>query len=593
MKDLLSQLSQVESLLNTFSFEKLATDDANQLKKSYLAFKAEVEEMVYAKVNVPIVNPQDPKSNGNGPIQPPLKSAEKGQEAMLIANVSHEIRTPLNGIIGFTDLLKEDHLSETQLERINAIQNASYSLLDIINELLEFSKLSAGLEPFESIHFSFYGLIRDIVFLCNTLITSKKVSLEVDMDPAIPEVILGDPAKLSQVLLNLMGNAIKFVEEGEIALKILLKKESEGQLFLEFIVSDNGIGIDPDQLPFIFDSYQQAAPNTANKYGGTGLGLSIVKQIIINLGGDITVSSNLGQGTTFKFMLPYAIGQKAKLPKTDRDKNHLREGAKLIKGMSILVFEDNLLNQRLIEQRLKKWGCRTYITDNSQYGLNILYNEAIDLVLMDLRMPGMSGFEVTECIRKSDSKTVSQVPIIALTADFTIQDKQKSELKGINDYILKPYSPDELLLKLVKHKNNAKEISPRDTISIISHSESSDADKPFDLVSVFEDCMGQMELLEELVHLYKQNAIEFIGAAKVHLKAKDYEALEFVLHKIKSGLAMMRTDDLHAIVVLMQGHCKGDRDLEQLELLYNRFLDAYPIVEGRIDEAVAQIKKRH
>lgn len=591
MKDLLSQLAHIESLLNEFSFEELGSSEANQLKTSFSAFKTQVQEKILGGVEMPTenVNGVEGRAENNG--QEHQRTVSKEAEASLIANVSHEIRTPLNGIIGFTDLLKEDALSEIQLERVNAIETASYSLMEIINELLEFSKLSAGLEQFESINFSFHGLIRDILYLCNTLIIQKNVTLEVDMDSAIPEVLVGDPAKLSQVLLNLLGNAIKFVEEGEIALKILLKKEKDDRLLLEFIVADNGIGIDEAQLPYIFDSFRQAEHNTADKYGGSGLGLSIVKQIILNLGGDISVSSNLGQGTTFKFVLPFSVGNKAKLPRKNQDKNHLKEGAKLLKGMGILVFEDNLLNQRLIEQRLKVWGCKTFVTDNCQYGLNILNNHSIDIVLMDLRMPGMSGFEVTERIRNVKNETVSGVPIIALTADFTIQDREKSDLHGINDYILKPYSPDELLLKLVKNKKNMKKIEGDEAITLTTRFEEVAKPQEIQLKSVLDDCMGQIDLLEELVQLYKQNALEFIGAAKTHLKNRDFSELEFVLHKIKAGLSMMQTDSLYSIVVQMQNCSKQDKDVKHLEFLYGCFLEEYPKVESMIDQAVARLKK--
>ena len=316
-----------------------------------------------------------------------------------------------------------------------------------------------------------------------------------------------------------------------------------------------------------------------------------MKQIILNLGGDISVSSNLGQGTTFKFVLPYTIGDKTKLPRKNQDKNHLREGAKLVKGMGILVFEDNLLNQRLIEQRLKVWGCRVYVTDNCQYGLHILNQHSIDIVLMDLRMPGMSGFEVAERIRNVKNETVKQIPIIALTADFTIQDKEKSDLNGINDYILKPYSPDELLLKLVKNKSAMKKIESDGELQLTTGSQEVSEPKELSLKSVFEDCMGQMDLLDELVRLYKQNALEFIGAAKCHLQNRDFEALEFVLHKIKSGLAMMQTDSLHSLVVQMHHGCKHERDLKHLEFLYGCFLEEYPKIEKMIDEAVDKLRK--
>lgn len=589
--DLIVQLAHIQNLLHAFSFETLDANDAVQLKNAFDSFKYILEEKTKSQVALAQAGnnfsmlPHNPQL-ANRPIVEP-----KTGEGLFIAQVSHEIRTPLNGIIGFTDLLKEDDLSPSQREKVNAIESASYTLLEIINELLEFSKLSAGLEPFESVHFSFYALIRDIVYLCKTLIVNKNVNLEVDMDPAIPEILVGDPGKLSQVLLNLIGNAVKFVDEGEITLKIMLGKNHDPIMNIEFMVADSGIGIDEAQLPFIFDAFRQVNHHNADRYGGTGLGLSIVKQIIQKQGGDIKVSSNLGEGTTFKFYLPFGAGEKSKLSKKSNNLNHLKEGAKFVKGMGILVFEDNLLNQRLIEQRLKIWGCKAFVTDNCHYGQNILNRHHIDVVLMDLRMPGMSGFEIAQRIRHMQNETIRNVPIIALTADFSIQDKESSELNGINDYILKPYSPDELLLKLVKYKKQSKADQEEDGIKLIIAEEVGVVPEEYSLDAVLADCMGEMELMEELVLLFKQNVSEFMTVASEYLQKGEFKSLEFALHKIKSGLAMMQTDNLHSIVVRMHQNSREGQDVTYLNNLFQEFLIAYPHVEQRIDGALLKLRK--
>ena len=589
--DIFAQLAHIQNLIQAYSFETLEANDAVSLKNAFDSFKSILE----GKIKEKVAFGQSGDNHAILPGEPNLAHrpmiAPKTGEGLFIAQVSHEIRTPLNGIIGFTDLLKEDDLSPSQGEKVNAIASASYTLMEIINELLEYSKLSAGLEPFESVHFSFYALIRDIVYLCKTLIVSKNMHLEVDMDPAIPEVVVGDPSKLSQVLLNLIGNAVKFVEEGEITLKIVLGKNHHPKMALEFMVADNGIGIDEAQLPFIFDAFRQVNHHNADRYGGTGLGLSIVKQIIQKQGGDIIVSSNLGEGTTFKFYLPFEAGEKSKLSKKPNNINHLKEGAKFVKGMGILVFEDNLLNQRLIEQRLKIWGCKVFVTDNCQFGLNILNQQHIDVVLMDLRMPEMSGFEIAQRIRHVQHETISKVPIIALTADFGIQDKEKSELNGINDYILKPYSPDELLLKLVKYKKKGNADQEEAGIKLITVEEVATAAEEYSLDAVLADCMGEIELMEELVLLFKQNVREFMTIASEHLQKGDFKSLEFALHKIKSGLAMMQTDNLHNLVVLMHQNSKEGQDLTYLNNLYQEFLEAYPQVEQMIDGALFKLRK--
>ncbi len=578
-------MSNIETVLNDFSFEELSSGEAVRLKKSFQSFKISLEEMVFW-----------PSGQSRETMQIDLEEEPKIQQVsqgtnMFVAKVSHEIRTPLNGIIGFTDLLKEEGpLTDRQTVQVNAIQMASYSLLEIINELLEYSKLSAGLEQFESVDFNFQSVIGDALYLCKTLIANKKVKLDAQIDPNIPKILKGDPSKLSQVLLNILGNSIKFVEEGNIHLEVKIKGRKDDVLYLEFSIIDTGIGISEDQQKNIFDSFKQAEPDTFTKYGGSGLGLSIVKQIIEKQGGNITVKSKLGMGTTFKFLLPYGKGNDKNMVKAKESTQNPKEGLEHVKGICILVFEDNTLNQKLIETRLKSWECKTYITDNALYGLNILENHKIDIVLMDLRMPGMNGFEVTERIRQSKNAHVRNIPVIALTADFTIQNKEQCEVHGINDYILKPYAAEELLSKIVRNKKNEENSK---TISAIQEEQKmtlEDNNLKTGLSCLLEECMGEFEVLENLVTLYKQNTLEFIGSAYVSLKNNDWEQLAFAAHKIKSGLAMMQSNGLRSIAVQIQDCCRNDASKEQINSLYENFLEEYPKVEKGIDIELQKLR---
>ena len=589
-KDLLSQLTRLEHTLNDFSYEELTAAEASRLKKSFQVFRIRLENKIftpsnsYSEADTDLQEEQTADNSKEKDTQPP--GVDK-----LVAKVSHEIRTPLNGIIGFTDLLKEDKLTKKQLERVNAIQTASYTLMEIINELLEYSKLSAGLEQFESVDFNLHSLVDNVMYLCNTLVTDKHIELITTIDDDISKGLVGDPSKLSQILLNLVGNAVKFVERGSIKLSIALKKQIGDQLYLEFTIADTGIGISENNLEHIFDSYKQAEYDTQAKYGGTGLGLSIVKQIIDNLGGDISVSSKLGEGTTFRFMLPFTKGSIENIVKPSTANSITAEALEAVKGMYILVFEDNTINQRLIVQRLNSWNCKSYVTDNALYGLNLLETNQIDLVLMDLKMPNRNGFEVTQLIRNSKIESVRQIPIIAVSADFSYQDRENCKLNKINDFILKPFSPDELLTKLVKNKNSMKKtlkyesqaINPKATVY-------SDATK-INLSLILEDCLGQMDLLEELILLYKQNALEFIGVVKLNLNNEDLDEIAFAAHKIKSGLAMMQSKSLHTIAEQMQKLCKTNGDRKHLNFLYNCFVEEYPLVEKAIDEQIKALKQ--
>jgi len=458
--------------------------------------------------------------------------------------------------------------------------------MEIINELLDYSKLSSGLGSFENINFNFENVINDVVYLCDTLITRKEVKLKTKIDPNIPKMVMGDPSKLSQVLINLLGNSIKFVEKGEISLNIKIKKSDQDNIHLEFLINDTGIGISKNNLKHIFDPFKQADQSTYAHYGGSGLGLSIVKQIIERSKGEITVSSKLGVGTAFKFFLPFKIGKDRDMVKKDESTFSLDEGIKQVKKMNILVFEDNILNQKLIETRLKSWGCETFITDNAYAGIDILENHAIDIVLMDLRMPRMNGFEVTDLIRQNDNIKIKHIPVIALTADFTAQNKEQCEVHGLNDFILKPYSPEELLSKLINNRNGGSVALSE------SASASGNGNTPkIELSRLFEDCMGEYAMLENLISLFKQNALEFIGACSIHLKNKDYEGLGFASHKIKSGLAMLNTNSLLSIVKKMHEYSQNGTCIDELEKLYTAFIKEYAIVEKVIDEDMEKLKK--
>lgn len=581
-KDLLSQLSRMEQSLHDFSFEELTSNEATELKNTFKSFKKNLENKIFQpSASTPFTTPNDL------PVAPELlkkAASENIDSSMHIARVSHEIRTPLNGIIGFTDLLREDDdLNTRQLDQVNAIQKASYSLMEIINELLEYSKLSIGTETFESIDFNFRNVLGDVVYLCNTLVSEKNVKLNVSIAKNIPEVLFGDPSKLTQVLLNLIGNAIKFVAKGNINVLVKGRKTKRNKIVLECAIADTGIGISEENLKHIFDSFKQAEATTQIKYGGSGLGLAIVKQIIELLGGQIGVTSELGVGTTFEFSIPYEIGDIENLDKASDSHFEISEKQiEAVRGMQILIFEDNLLNQKLIDQRLKAWGCNTYITDNHEYGLNILSKHKIDLVLMDLKMPGMNGFEVTELIRNFEKPNRQSIPIIALSADFSVQDKEKCNSYGIDDFIMKPYSSELLLQKLIGSKKTMNS-----SITISSKSINPDAlideSAIVNLSELLEECMGQLEILEELISLFKQNALEFIGNVKIHLMNSDSEQIGFSAHKIKSGLKMLQSTNLLGIVEQIQKCCHSDGDMKHLQFLYESFVDEYPKTEIAID----------
>lgn len=582
-ENLLSQLKHLESSLSSFSFESLNATEAASLKTSFRAFS----ELLEGKIQ----NPNSPLTSASvsKECNDKISSAEGQQkETKFIAHISHEIRTPLNGIIGFTNLLRDDNLSESQSKKVDAIHMASQNLMEIINEVLEYSKLSSGMEDFTSVDFNFHGLINDVIFLSQTLLVDRNIDLQLKIDSGIPGTLIGDPSKLSQILLNLLGNAIKFVEKGYIRLKVSLVKRDKEYYTLEFSVTDTGIGMSKEQLGDIFKCFKQADRHIYPKYGGTGLGLCIVKELVERQGGEISAESILGEGSTFKFTMPLKKGSSHNIPKQTLSTVTGLKGKELLNGTKILVFEDNIMNQHLIKEQLDKWGCRVYVTSNADKGLGILRTQQIDMILMDLKMPGLNGFQITELIR--GDRHFEQVPIIAVSADFTAKDEENCIATGINDFLLKPYTLDELLKKLLKAKKHTglpKESKALLKTGVITGNPATTVD----LQGVLVDCCGEISVLEELIRLFKQNVYEFIGSVKIDLKQKNLKEIGFAAHKLKAGLKMLQLERLVDIMIQMQASSEAQDEIK-LRALFETFLQQYPEYEKNIDSTFAEIKKQ-
>ena len=354
-KELLSKLSHIEALLNEFSFENLSSVEAITLKRSYEFFKSQLQDTIDRKKISSTTLPKISRSSLAG------DTSKAKSEARLIAKLSHEMSTHLNGIISITDLLKEDGLNDTQLKHLNTIKTEAISLLDYSNELLEYSKLSTGQESFKSVQFNFNRLICDVVFLGNTLIVKKNLRLQMNLDSKIPDMLIGDPTRLSQVLLNLLSNVIKYVDEGEIVLRTTLQKSKSKTLLLEFEITHKGPGISARHFTVVLDSSAHTNQENTDSHSSTGLRHSILKEIVLQLGGDISIRSNLGEVTSYKLLLPFIHGDKTKLRENSSETSYLAESARLIKGAKILVFEDSQLNQHLITTNFLKNGAVSYL----------------------------------------------------------------------------------------------------------------------------------------------------------------------------------------------------------------------------------------
>lgn len=358
-----------------------------------------------------------------------------------LANMSHEIRTPLNAIIGFTELLTQLDLPTTIYEYVDHIHVAGDNLLNIINDILDTSKIESGQLVIESQPFSLKVTLKHVYDLLKNKTTNKKLDFNLLLDANMPEYVMGDKGRLNQIMMNLAGNSLKFTEEGEVTISVKKVEETEDTVSLRFSVKDTGIGIPEDKQVAIFERFRQAEESTTRKFGGTGLGLNIVKQLIELQKGEIHVKSKLGEGSEFFFLLTFP---KVKSEVVARQTESFKP-SKPSRSLSVLLCEDNRMNQLLAAKVIENFGFELDIANNGQEGIDLLAKKKYDLVLMDLQMPVKDGYQTTIYIRQ---ELKMDIPIIAMTAHSLVGEQTKCFDLGMNAYVAKPFKQKELIDKI-------------------------------------------------------------------------------------------------------------------------------------------------
>jgi signal transduction histidine kinase/CheY-like chemotaxis protein len=370
---------------------------------------------------------------------------EQAREAVLaksqfLANMSHELRTPLNGVIGMLSLFRRSSLDEEQLEQLDTIQTCGQSLLLVINDILDFSKIEAGHLEFESRPFSPQKLATETVQWAQGLVQNKDLSINFHSKGDLPEWVAGDEGRLRQVLQNLLGNAVKFTERGNVSLTIFGRLR-QGQAHLEFRVQDTGIGIRADQLAHLFRPFSQADNSTTRRFGGTGLGLAICRELVNGMGGQIQIESKPGVGSTFLFALPLVqVDSKDEfcVPARNREQKKLS-----CRGARILLVEDNKVNRALAQKMLEVMGLTYELACHGGEAVQAFQPGKFDLILMDCQMPEMDGYEATQQIRAMEADG-PRTPIVALTANALRGDRERALAAGMDDHLAKPYAIDDL-----------------------------------------------------------------------------------------------------------------------------------------------------
>jgi PAS domain S-box-containing protein len=379
----------------------------------------------------------------------------KEMQELFLANMSHEIRTPMNGIQGMTDLLLDTSLSDQQKEFARIIKRSVNNLLVIINDILDFSKIKAGKLTIEKIDFRLKDVLDNVRGIFDHRIKKKGLLFQVTTDPGIPDTLCGDPYRLNQVMINLIGNAVKFTEKGSVNVHVALEEKKEDTVSLHFSVMDTGIGIPESSLPYIFEHFSQGGRDISRRYGGTGLGLAISQRLLQLQGGSISVKSAEGEGSVFSFGLSYEydLTDGASVPVVAATAI-LADYSHCLAGRRFLVAEDNEVNQQLMEHVLRRGGGEVQLAANGELAVRFLQQGGqYDLIIMDLQMPVMDGYAATQYIR---NELRSPIPIIAMTATALIGEQLRCFEVGMNDYMTKPFEFTDLYKRIVTLLENPR-----------------------------------------------------------------------------------------------------------------------------------------
>ncbi|MXV51734.1 PAS domain S-box protein [Pedobacter sp. HMF7647] len=365
---------------------------------------------------------------------------------MYLSVMSHEIRTPISAVVGLTNILLDDKPKESQLENLNILKFSAENLLLLLNDILDFSKIENGKIEFHESEVNLKMLTGHIIDTFQYSLKNKNVVLKADIDPELPEFIIADQTRIYQIIINLIGNSVKFTNEGEISLSVKVTEIAENDIGILFKIRDTGIGIQAEKLEHIFEAYAQAETDIATKYGGTGLGLPITKKLIELYGSEIFVNSEVGKGSEFSFEIKFKRNKTLK-PELKHPKE---EDKRQMQGI-VLVVDDNEINRLLAKKMLSKWGLQTDFAENGREALEKIGRQSYDIVLMDIQMPVLNGIEAARQIRTLPGQYFSELPIVALTASIMNEQIEDIKKSGMDDYLLKPFSVDALFEKIDKY----------------------------------------------------------------------------------------------------------------------------------------------
>lgn len=499
-----------------------------------------------------------------------IEARERAEASMkakedFLANMSHEIRTPLNAIKGMGELLGYSTLNTTQASYVDAIERSTKNLLVIVNDILDFSKIESGKVAIEKIGFDMKHMLEVLYHSEKTKAFKKGIDFHFEYDERIAPIVISDPVRINQILLNLINNAFKFTSEGYISLKIELLYNTPTLNAVRFLVKDTGIGIDAAKLESIFDEFTQADVSITRRFGGTGLGLAISKKLVGLLDGHISVESKENVGSTFSVVMNFGIGTEEDLPNLTIDQNKVQE----LKGKSILLVEDHDLNQLLAIAILEELGMKATLAENGQEAVDKMKEGAYDLVLMDMQMPIMDGLEATQIIRE-ELKDIT--PIVALTANATQQHKDKCLAAGMNDYIAKPFESAILVSKihaLLFGEATAAEKKAA-TTSLSKPLQKSAKKVSFDISFLERTTRGNKATMQHLLNAFIDKTPPLLLDLKAAIDAKDWDKVRSTAHKMKPSLGILGAKELKDLAQKMEHNAREEQELESFSAQFEQ-----------------------
>ncbi len=493
------------------------------------------------------------------------KEAEASTEAkdLFLANMSHEIRTPMNAVLGFTNILLRKNPSEEQEKLLKVLKTSSENLLVIINDILDYAKLSKGRINFNNEDFSIREIIHQVINTLKYFSDEKNIRIISKIENDVPELIIGDPVRTTQILLNIVSNAIKYTEKGFVEIRCQNIKFKNSIVTLKFEVEDSGIGISEENISRIFESFEQVSKNARFSKGGTGLGLAIVKKLIDSLNGKISVTSKLDYGSTFILELPFKISDK-EISKIEKKSAITPELEKELSNLNILVVEDNTINQLVIENILNLWKINFKIANHGKEAIKLLEDENFDLIFMDISMPIMNGFETTQYIRNYFEPPKKDIPICAFTASASPEFKYKVIDEGMNDYLAKPVTPEKMYRKIVEMLG----ITLDSSSNVNQNNPNNIETNKLNLNFLISNTRGDKELMRRMISLFNSQIPQYFEEIQHAIDNKDYVLIKDLAHKTKPTFTYVGFDELRLKIEQIEEMSITKADFMEIEKLF-------------------------